>query len=76
MESQDRYKEDLDNIEEGEDSLSLLHLQRRPSRSRKWLELSVLLLLGLSIGLNVLTHVAGNRDLDEICSIYTSQTGG
>lgn len=75
METQERYKESLEEFGDVEDAVSLLHIQKPPSRSRRWLEFGILLLLGLSICLNILTHFSGTQDLDDVCSIYTSQTG-
>lgn len=76
MEARERDLEKIEEIEEGEDATFLHHTKRRQSRNRRWLEGGVLLLLSLSIFLNILTHFSNKRqDLDDVCSVYTSQSG-
>lgn len=76
MENQERYLEKNEVLEEGEDATFLHHTQKRQSRHRRWFEGGVLILLSLSIFLNILTHISNKRqDLDDVCSVYTSQSG-
>ena len=76
---EDAHSEKARSFSEDEEDASFLqHDLGRERRRKRWplLSTAILLMLFVSIIMNVLTFISAQKqDLDDVCSVYTSQSG-